>query len=103
MKIKIDENTRRYVEIDIEFDGKSGTVKYYETNGNQFNEGKALAKNTDAKGFDVLDLSEKHFFENLQGDKELIDGFVASYTKNRPLHTLIEMFNKELGKHINGA
>ena len=96
MKIKLNEDKRKYIEIEVEIDGKTYTLKYYEKNTKQI---KAIKKATKSKSFMELDdLNEKQFFENLKGDKKVIDALVKFYETNGNIYNFINECDKELGK-----
>jgi len=96
MKLKLDPNNRKYINIDVDIDGETKTLKYFEKNTKQI---KAIKKASKSKTvLEVDELNEKQFFENLKGDKKAIDEIVKFYDENGNFYELINDCDLELGK-----
>lgn len=98
MKVKLDNELRKYIEIDIEIDGENKKLKYFEKNTKQIKELKKLTKKQDTKVYEVEELSEKQFFDNLKGEKETIDYIVNFYEENGNFYDFINQCDEVLGK-----
>ena len=98
MKIKLDKNNRKFIEIEIDDNGVTNTLKYFEKNTKQIKAIRKLAKKETIKMITLEDENEKQFFENLKGDKEVIDALVSFYEENGNIYRFIGECNVELGK-----
>ncbi len=70
-KIVLNGERRAFIEIEIEINGVVYKLKYQERIGKQLKEARKLAKKVDASMVDVLELNEKHFFDNLTAEDEV--------------------------------
>jgi hypothetical protein len=98
MKLKLDKSQRKFIEIEIENDGKISTIKYYEKNTKQIKALKQLSRKENAKMIEIDDLVEVQFFENLQGENSDIESLVSFYEENGNIYEFINMCDQELGK-----
>lgn len=95
MKIKLDKNLRKYVELEIEEVGK---LKYYERNTAQVEEVQALAKEENTKIVQFNELNKKHFLENLVGSEVVKDKLLEFYAEDGNIYELMQELDAELGK-----
>lgn len=98
MKLKLDANNRKFIEIEIEIEDKNEVLKYFEKNTKQIKAIKKVAKKEGATMGEVEELNEKQFFENLKGDKKVIDSLIKFYDENGNFFDFINECDKELGK-----
>ena len=98
MKLKLDKKNRKYIEIEIENDENTTTLKYYEKNTKQIKEIKKLIKNEEHSKID--ELTQKQFMENLKGDKETIKELVDFYDENGNFFEFMNECDLELGKQF---
>ena len=96
MKIKLDANNRKFIEIEVELNEKIHNLKYFEKNTKQIKELKeaSLTKNR----IEVDELNEKQFFENLKGEKKSIKEILDFYNENGSIYEFINKCDVELGK-----
>lgn len=98
MKLKLDPKKRKFIQIPIEDEnGKEiGILKYFEKNTKQVKQMREAAKE---KNMIVMDeLNEQQFFENLQGDQDLIAQIKEFHEENGNLYVFMNDCDKELGK-----
>lgn len=98
MKLKLDANSRKYITVEIELDGETKELKYYEKNTKQIKEIKKLTKDEKATMADLDEITEKQFFENLKGDEKIIEKVVEFYEENGNIYDFINRCDEELGK-----
>ena len=96
MKLKLDKKNRKYIEIEIENDGVTTTLKYYEKNTRQIKELKKVFKENDTEKLDQL--TQKQFMDNLKGDKEVIKELIEFYEENGNFFEFMNSCDEELGK-----
>lgn len=98
MKLKLDKNTRKFIEVEIELEDGVHQLKYFEKNTKQLKALKKLSRTDDVKMVAVDDLIEKQFFENLQGDSKVIKSIINFYEEDGNIYDFINMCDEELGK-----
>jgi len=103
MKIILDGNTRKTIEIEIELNGKKIKLVYKQNTTKQNKEIRKKLKTPNAKLFEVDELSEKHFFENLEGDEKDIAALVEFYEDGGDFNDFVNACNTAMGKQKNKA
>ena len=98
MKLKLDANNRKYIKVEIELESETKELKYFEKNTKQIKAIKKLTKDQKATMADLDDITEKQFFENLRGDKKVIESIVEFYEENGNIYDFINRCDEELGK-----
>ena len=98
MKLKLDKNSRKFIEVDIELEDIEHKLKYLEKNTKQLKALKKLSVKKDVKILEIDDLVEKQFFENLQGDTKVIRDIVNFYEENGNIYDFVNLCDEELGK-----
>jgi len=103
MKIILDEKTRKTIEIELELNGKKIKLVYKQPTTKQ---NKAITKKLKTPGtkmYEMDELSEKHFFENLVGNETDIAALVEFYEDNGDFNDFINSCNVAMGKQKNKA
>lgn len=98
MKLKLDANNRKFIEISIELNEKEFELKYFEKNTKQIDAMKSLAKDDKTKMYQFEDLNKEHFLENLKGDAKAIKSLINFYEENGNFYEFINECDSELGK-----
>lgn len=98
MKIKLDENIRKFIEVTIEINEESHILKYFEKNTRQIKEIKNISKDKTTAFAKIDELSMTQFLENLQGDKDAIDAIMDFYEENGNVYDFINKCDEALGK-----
>ena len=98
MKIKLDSNLRKFIKIEIEIEDEMYEFKYFDRNTRQIQESKELVKKEGSKMYEYEELSKVHFFENLQGDQDVIDKLIAFYDENGNIYDFMQSCDEEMGK-----
>lgn len=95
MVIKLDADNRKFIEIEVE---GNENLKYYELNTRQENETKELINSENVTRNEVNNLHDKHFWENLKGEKKVIEKLKSHYEENGNIRNLISESDELLGK-----
>ena len=96
MKLKLDKKNRKYISIDVEVDGVTTTLRYYEKNTRQIKELREAFKKEDTTLAEAL--TEQQFLENLKGDKQIIDELIEFYEENGNFYDFMGNCEEALGK-----
>jgi organic radical activating enzyme len=98
MKIKLDSSNRKFIDVEVELDGKNIKFTYFEKNTRQIDEMKDLAKKNSTKMYHIDDLARKQFLDNLHGSSEDKEALEEFYQEHGNFSDFINMCDEELGK-----
>ena len=98
MKLKLDPNNRKFIEIGVESADGTYMLKYYEKNTKQIKALKKVARSKDSTVDELEKINEDQFFENLKGDSVAIKKVIDFYEENGNIYEFINSLDKELGK-----
>lgn len=98
MKIKLDENSRKFIEIEVEIDGEKHIFKYYEKNTRQIDALKELGKDKETPMYKYEDLNKEQFFDNFKGDENILSEIIEFYNENGSFYEFRNKCDAELGK-----
>lgn len=98
MKIKLDKNNRKFITVEVTLEDEKHELKYYEKNTKQIDAFKEMLKDESNKMHSLETLNKEQFFENLKGEKEVIDKVVDFYQENGNFYDFINSCDEELGK-----
>jgi DNA-binding PadR family transcriptional regulator len=98
MKLKLDPNNRKFIEIEVESADETYMLKYYEKNTKQIKALKKVARSKDSTVDELEKINEDQFFENLKGDSVAIKKVIDFYEENGNIYEFINSLDKELGK-----
>jgi len=97
MKIQLDSNTRRFLPLEVELDGKTYDFKYYEPTTADEKEFKQLQKKGTLE--QVEEANEKLFWKNFTGDENAVVLLKDFLETKANVSTFIRTCNVNLGKH----
>jgi len=98
MNLKLDKNTRKFIDVEIELDSKKLKFTYFEKVTKQIKEMKKLSKAPGTKMYEIDELSFKQFFDNFKGEKEEIEAVKEFYEENGNFYDFINLCDEEMGK-----
>ncbi len=98
MKITLDANNRKYIDLEVSVGEQTYNLKYFEKNTRQIKELRELIKNESTLMVSVDEKAEQQFFENLKGDEKAITTIKEFYEENGNLNEFINLCDESLGK-----
>lgn len=96
MKLQLDENTRRFLPLEIELNGKTYNFKYLEPTTKDENEFKEVQKTGTLE--QVEKANEELFWKNFTGDENAIVLLKEFLEEKANVNTFIRTCNINLGK-----
>lgn len=97
MKLVLDNNTRRFLPLEIELDGKDYNFKYFEPTTQDEAEFLALQKTGTVEEVDKA--NTELFWKNFEGDENAVVLLKEFLEKKANVKTFIRTCNVNLGKH----
>ncbi len=96
MKIQLDDNTRRFLPLEVELNGKDYSFKYYEPTTKDENEFKEVQKTGTLE--QVEKANEELFWKNFKGDENAVVLLKEFLEEKANVNTFIRTCNVNLGK-----